>query len=56
MTFEKLAALTRGNAPALKIHTSLSAVDRGELTLDELLERGQGMFTTSFNTLAGAVK
>ena len=51
---KELAPLTIGDEPALKIHTSQAAVERGDLTLEEVLERGQAMFTTSFNTLDGA--
>ena len=48
------ATLTIGDSPALKIHTSQSEAERGELTLEEVVDRGQTMFTTSFNTLDGA--
>ena len=51
---KEVPPLTIGDAPALKIHTSQAAVERGELSLEEVLERGQAMFTTSFNTLDGA--
>ena len=51
---EELAALTIGDAPALTVHTSQAAVERGDLGLEEVLERGEAMFTTSFNTLDGA--
>ena len=51
---EKPTPLTIGDTPALKIHTSQSAVERGDLTLEEVFERGQALFMTSFNTLDGA--
>ena len=53
-TAEEFTTLTIGDSPALKIHTSQAAVERGDLTLEEIVERGQVMFTTSFNTLDGA--
>ena len=51
---EELAALTIGDAPALPMHTSQAAVERGDLGLEEVIERGEVMFTTSVNTLDGA--
>ncbi len=47
-------ALNIGDSPALKIHTSQAALESGDLTLEEVLDRGRAMFTTSFNTLDGA--
>jgi hypothetical protein len=51
---EELAAPTIGDAPALPMHTSQAAVERGDLALEEVVKRGEAMFTTSFNTLDGA--
>ena len=51
---EEPTALSIGDAPALEIHTSQSEVERGDLMLEEIRERGRALFTTSFNTLDGA--
>jgi hypothetical protein len=51
---ERIVELAIGDAPALKEHTSQAAINAGELSLEELVERGKALFTASFNTLDGA--
>lgn len=43
-----------GESGVLNGHTSQSAIDDGELALEEIVERGRHLFTASFNTLDGA--
>ena len=43
-----------GDAPAMKGHTSQEEINNGELTVEELVERGEVLFATSFNSLDGA--
>ena len=43
-----------GEIGVLDGHTSQAAIDGGDLTLDEIVERGRHLFTASFNTLDGA--
>ncbi len=43
-----------GEAGALGIHTSQAEIDGDALTLDQILARGERLFTASFNTLDGA--
>ena len=43
-----------GDEPALKTHTSQVAIDNGDMSLEELVGRGEVLFTTSYNTLDGA--
>ena len=51
---EQLAEPIIGDAPALDGRTSQLAIDAGEITLDELVDRGRTLFVSSFNTLDGA--
>lgn len=51
---DELVPLTIGDAPAIKVHTSQLAVEEGDLSLEEVRERGRAMFVTSFNSLDGA--
>ncbi len=43
-----------GEAPALAVHTRQSDIDGGALALARIVERGERVFTASFNTLDGA--
>lgn len=43
-----------GDAATLNGHTSQDDIESGSLTLDQIVERGEFLFTTSFNTLDGA--
>ena len=43
-----------GDTAALDSHTSQDDIESGSLTLDQIVERGEFLFTTSFNTLDGA--
>ena len=43
-----------GESPALKEHTSLDAITNRDMSLEEIIQRGEALFTTSFNTLDGA--
>ena len=43
-----------GDAPALRAHTSQTAIDNREISLKEIVERGDRLFAISFNTLDGA--
>ena len=43
-----------GDAPALRAHTSQTAIDNREISLEEIVESGQRLFASSFNTLDGA--
>lgn len=43
-----------GDAPALKVHTSQEDINSGVLSVEEIIERGEALFTVSFNTLDGA--
>lgn len=43
-----------GDAPTLSVHTSQDDIENGSLTLDQIVERGEFLFTASFNTLDGA--
>ena len=43
-----------GESGVLGTHTSQISIDEGELTLEEIVERGRHLFTASFNTLDGA--
>ena len=43
-----------GDAPTLDTHTSQADIESGDLTLDQIVERGEFLFTASFNTLDGA--
>ena len=45
---------TLGDAPAIEVHTSQAAINKGEIPLEELVERGETLFVASFNTLDGA--
>jgi len=51
---ERMGELEIGDAPALKVHTSQDAINKGELSLEEIIERGEILLSTSFNTLDGA--
>jgi hypothetical protein len=43
-----------GDEPTIKKHISQSAIDAGQVTLEELVEQGLLLFTAQFNTLDGA--
>ena len=43
-----------GDEPALGMHTSQVAIDGGAMALEDLIERGEALFTASYNTLDGA--
>lgn len=43
-----------GDTAILDGHTSQNDIESGALTLDQIVERGESLFTTSFNTLDGA--
>ena len=43
-----------GEAPALAVHTRQADIDGGALALARIVERGEAVFTASFNTLDGA--
>ena len=43
-----------GDTATLDGHTSQDDIENGNLTLDQIVERGEFLFTTSFNTLDGA--
>lgn len=43
-----------GDTATLNDHTSQDDIESGALTLDQIVERGEFLFTTSFNTLDGA--
>ena len=43
-----------GESGVLDGHTSQAAIDVGDLTPEEIVERGRHLFTASFNTLDGA--
>ena len=43
-----------GDAPTLDAHTSQDDIESGNLTLDQIVQRGEFLFTASFNTLDGA--
>ncbi len=43
-----------GDAPAITEHTSQQAIADGELSLEEVIRRGEMLFTAPFNTLDGA--
>ena len=43
-----------GEVGALGGHTSQTAIDDGELALEEIVDRGRHLFTASYNTLDGA--
>ena len=43
-----------GEVGVLDGHTSQAAIDDGEMSLEEIVERGRHLFTASFNTLDGA--
>lgn len=45
---------TIGDAPALEVHTSQEEINNGELSLEELVQRGEDLFVIMFNTLDGA--
>ena len=53
-TAEPLSAPRIGDTAALDSHTSQDDIESGSLTLDQIVERGEFLFTTSFNTLDGA--
>ena len=43
-----------GESGVLGGHTSQISIDEGEMSLEEIVERGRHLFTASFNTLDGA--
>ena len=43
-----------GETGVLNGHTSQISIDEGEMSLEELVDRGRHLFTASFNTLDGA--
>ena len=43
-----------GDAPALRAHTSQTAIDNRVIDIEELVDIGEMLFATSFNTLDGA--
>lgn len=53
-TAEPSSAPRIGDTATLDGHTSQDDIESGSLTLDQIVERGERLFTTSFNTLDGA--
>ena len=53
-TAEPPSAPRIGDTATLDGHTSQDDIESGSLTLDQIVERGEFLFTTSFNTLDGA--
>ena len=53
-TVEPPSAPQIGDTATLDGHTSQDDIESGALTLDQIVERGEFLFTTSFNTLDGA--
>ena len=53
-TAELPSAPRIGDVATLDGHTSQDDIENGSLTLDQIVERGEFLFTTSFNTLDGA--
>ena len=53
-TAEPSSAPRIGDTATLNDHTSQDDIESGSLTLDQIVERGERLFTTSFNTLDGA--
>ncbi len=47
-------APTIGEAPAIADHTSQKEISGGDLTVDEIIRRGEILFAAPFNTLDGA--
>ena len=43
-----------GDSPAISGHTSQQQINEGKLPLEEIVRRGEMLFTASFNTLDGA--
>ena len=54
VTAEPPSAPRIGDAATLGGHTSQDDIESGSLTLDQIVERGEFLFTASFNTLDGA--
>ena len=48
------ASSTIGDAPAIAEHTSQREIDDGDLTIEEVIRRGEMLFSAPFNTLDGA--
>ena len=53
-TDDTQAAPRIGDAPAMDSHLSQGDIESGRLTLEQIVERGETLFTASFNTLDGA--
>ena len=51
---EQPGVVVIGESPALSVHTSQEAITDREMSLEEIIQRGEALFTTSFNTLDGA--